>query len=209
MAFNYILPLRIVQAVLALTVLISAAIFVNGDASGSGEGGFMVFNPIFTFLALGYLVAAPLWVQSIHNEWAVLVVEAVCWILWYCPSSPSSLQLTDRLRIRLAGFASMAARITEYSCVTTGDQLCSTISAGKAAAALGAFEWLAFSGSLGLVIYGIVVNRQEGGEEAEEGQVGYGMEGQQQPQQVPQQQMYQQQQVPQQQVYQQGGAYAA
>jgi hypothetical protein len=40
-------------------------------------------QPIFTFLALGYLVAAPLWVQSIHNEWAVLVVEAVTWVLWY------------------------------------------------------------------------------------------------------------------------------
>jgi hypothetical protein len=51
MGFNYILPLRVTQGVLALTVLISAAVFVSHDQNGSGEGGFMVFNvPLFPFL---------------------------------------------------------------------------------------------------------------------------------------------------------------
>jgi hypothetical protein len=36
MGFNFILPLRVVQGVLALAVLISAAIFVSGDRNGSG-----------------------------------------------------------------------------------------------------------------------------------------------------------------------------
>ena len=64
---------------------------------------------------------------------------------------------------RLAGFAALAALIPTYSCNFTGDQLCPTISAGKAAAALGAFEWLAFSATLGLTIWNIVQNRRTGG----------------------------------------------
>lgn len=48
MGFNYILPLRITQGVLALAVLIPAAIFVSNDKDGAGEGGFMVFNVLFT-----------------------------------------------------------------------------------------------------------------------------------------------------------------
>ena len=48
MGFNYILPLRIAQGVLALAVLIPAAVFVSGDSGGSGEGGFMVFNVLST-----------------------------------------------------------------------------------------------------------------------------------------------------------------
>lgn len=44
MGFNFILPLRVVQGVLALAVLISAGVFVSGDKNGSGEGAFMVFN---------------------------------------------------------------------------------------------------------------------------------------------------------------------
>ncbi|CCX04501.1 membrane-associating domain-containing protein [Pyronema domesticum] len=183
MGFNFILPLRVVQGVLALAVLISAGVFVSGDKNGSGEGAFMVFNPIFTFLALGYLVAAPLWVQSIHNEWAVLVVEAVTWVLW------------------LAGFAALAAIIPGYHCSSTGDQLCTGISAAKAATALGAFEWLAFSGSLGLTIYAIVQSRRGVAEEDMEGQ---NMEQQQYPQGAfPMQQQVPQQQIGGQQVYQQ------
>jgi hypothetical protein len=59
---------------------------------------------------------------------------------------------------------------------------------------LGAFEWLAFSGSLGLVIYGIVMNRKEGGMEGgdmPEYNMGIPYEQGQAPPQQPQQ-MYQQ-----------------
>ncbi|KAI5813009.1 membrane-associating domain-containing protein [Pyronema omphalodes] len=183
MGFNFILPLRVVQGVLALAVLISASVFVSADKNGSGEGSFMIFNPIFTFLALGYLVAAPLWVQSIHNEWAVLVVEAVTWVLW------------------LAGFAALAAAIPGMYCVNTGDQLCAALSAGKAATALGAFEWLAFSGSLGLTIHAIIQSRRGGAEEGD--MEGQNMEEQQYPQVVPMQEQVPRQQMGPQQVYQQ------
>lgn len=57
-------------------------------------------------MALGYLVAAPLWLPSIHNEWVVLGVEAVTWILWYerliashCPPVPDG-HTTNLAKIR-------------------------------------------------------------------------------------------------------------
>jgi hypothetical protein len=86
------------------------------------------------------------------------------------------------IRFRLAGFAGLASDIPRRHCISTGDQLCTGLSAGKAATALGAFEWLAFSGSLGLTIYAIVQSRRGGVEE--EDMEGQNMEQQQYPQGV-------------------------
>jgi hypothetical protein len=43
MGFNYILPLRIAQLVLAFAVLVSAAVAVHYDFDASSEPAFMVF----------------------------------------------------------------------------------------------------------------------------------------------------------------------
>lgn len=33
-------------------------------------------------MALVYLVGAPLYLPSIHNQWGVLAVESLAWIFW-------------------------------------------------------------------------------------------------------------------------------
>lgn len=48
MGFDFILPLRIAQAVLALAVLISASVFVSKDVTGVGEGPFIIFDVGFS-----------------------------------------------------------------------------------------------------------------------------------------------------------------
>lgn len=149
---NFILPLRIVQLVLAIIVLGTAAYVVNTSPS-SAEAGYMVFLPIWTFLVLGYLVAVPLFMPALHNEWAVLALEAVTMILW------------------LAGWAALAAVVGNLICLDSyGESAnCPALNAAKAAVAFGAFEWLAFCATLGLVIFGIIKSRKSSGHVDAEG----------------------------------------
>jgi len=145
MGFNWINPLRIFQGVLSLAVLISAAVFVTGDQGGAGEGSFMIFVPLFTFIALAYLVGAPSFFPAIHNSWAALGIEALTWVLW------------------LAGFAALAAMLPRYSCVsdsTTSTKLCGSLNGARAATVLGAFVWLAFCVSLGYYVYQLIQARR-------------------------------------------------
>ncbi|TGZ77737.1 hypothetical protein EX30DRAFT_343800 [Ascodesmis nigricans] len=146
---NLILPLRAVQGVLNIIILGLAAYCV--DITGKGpygwtysEAAFLVFTTIWTLLVLAYLVLTPMFMPKYHNRWAVLGLEAVTMIFWF------------------AGFIAMAASIGGIHCNSRyyGEEACRGINTAKAAAALGAFEWLAWAVTLGLIIQAIIASRR-------------------------------------------------
>ncbi|KAI5805210.1 membrane-associating domain-containing protein [Geopyxis carbonaria] len=153
MGFNFILPLRIAQGVLALIVLGLSAYYTTFLRNTTYAGGpFLLFCSIWTFLALGYLVAAPLWIQAIHNMWAVLGVEIATTLLWFI------------------GFIVAASEFPGMLCDNfdgTGSYNCPGLGSGKGATALGAFEWALFVATLVLCIVEIVRHKKGRGGDGE------------------------------------------
>ena len=79
---------------------------------------FLIFCAVWTFLALAYLILAPMVLPAAHHHFAVLAVEAVTMIFWF------------------AGFIALAAGL-DNNCVSIF-RGCKTAAAGDAFAA---FEW--------------------------------------------------------------------
>ncbi|RPA99988.1 hypothetical protein L873DRAFT_1805761 [Choiromyces venosus 120613-1] len=132
---NPILLLRIIQGVLAIIVLGIAAYVVDLFGGASDSANFLVFDSIWTFIALGYVVATPMFFPNFHNRWAVLGVEAITMVFWF------------------AGFVALAVDINHMKCIV--GFVC-PIPAARAAAAFGAFEWLAWATSLGLIVRALI-----------------------------------------------------
>ncbi|PUU80919.1 marvel domain-containing protein [Tuber borchii] len=95
---NPILLLRVIQGVLALIVLGVAAYVVDSFGGTSDAANFLVFDAVWTFIALGYVVVTPMFFPNFHNRWAVLGVEAITMVFWF------------------AGFIALAVNINQMIC---------------------------------------------------------------------------------------------
>ncbi|KAI9699311.1 MAG: hypothetical protein M1836_002921 [Candelina mexicana] len=131
MAFNFTLPLRVIQAIFALIVLALTAwvASVFHDAfyyhyDSPSQNNFLIFTSIWTFLALAYLLLAPMVMPSLAHKFAVLGVEVLTMLFWF------------------AGFIALAVYISDtiFDYCTGG--FCSGL---KAACVFAAFEWLLFT----------------------------------------------------------------
>ena len=84
-----------------------------------GQINFLLFDSVWTILALIYLILVP-WRFSdtiAHHKFAILAVEALTALFWF------------------AGFIALAVFLSDRVCFG------SVCSAAKAAAVFGAFEW--------------------------------------------------------------------
>ncbi|CAZ84976.1 unnamed protein product [Tuber melanosporum] len=102
---NPILLLRVTQGVLAFIVLGVAAYVVDGYDGAVDAANFLVFDSVWTFIALGYVVVTPMFFPNFHNRWAVLGVEAITMVFWF------------------AGFVALAAGIDRLRCDRQGRRL--------------------------------------------------------------------------------------
>ncbi|KAI5787156.1 membrane-associating domain-containing protein [Geopyxis carbonaria] len=142
---NLILPLRIIQTILSFIVLGLSAYCVDVTVRFDAAA-FLVFTSVWTFLVLAYLLLTPMFYPDLHNRWAVVGLESITMIFWF------------------AGFVAMANSIDHVICIGTG---CRLTSSAKAAAVFGAFQWIAWATSLGLIIHALIQYRK--GENADAG----------------------------------------
>ncbi|KAI4740788.1 hypothetical protein E4T50_08758 [Aureobasidium sp. EXF-12298] len=117
---NFILPIRIVQVILALLVLGTSA-YVSSVYSHS-ETNFLVFTSIWTLLALIYLSLTSWKLERFAHPWIVCGVESLTMLFWF------------------AGFIADAVFIAHLN--TCAGRACS---AAKAATVFAAFEWVLFA----------------------------------------------------------------
>lgn len=126
MAINFSLPLRIVQAVLAIIVLGLTGYVAHWwggywHASSPSEINFLVFSAIWTILALLYLGLSPMFFPNAAHKFGILAVEALTMLFWF------------------AGFIALAVFLSDRVCF---GHVCN---AAKAATVFAAFEWVAFA----------------------------------------------------------------
>ncbi|KAI9752969.1 MAG: hypothetical protein M4579_005401 [Chaenotheca gracillima] len=146
MAFNFTLPIRIVQAIFNVIVLGLTAYVANWYNHPRTSGGspsevnFLIFTSIWTFFALAYLILSPWLMPKIAHPYGVLAAEAVTMIFWF------------------AGFIALAVYISDFLYLCAGN-VCSSI---KAACVFGAFEWLLWSASTVLAAMQVYRSRGRG-----------------------------------------------
>ncbi|KAK7546245.1 membrane-associating domain-containing protein [Phyllosticta citricarpa] len=131
MAFNWLLPLRIAQAVFTIIVLGLVSFVSNWwtnhwFADSPAEVNFLIFTSVWTLLALGYLLLAPWKFPAAAHKYAVLAVEALTMLFWF------------------AGFIAIAVWLDNRVCFGT---VCDS---ARAATAFAAFEWAIFFGTVTL-----------------------------------------------------------
>jgi len=122
-----LLPVRAVQAAFSIIVLGTLAASASDwdhffYYTTPSEISFGIFCAVWTWLALAYLILAPMFVPAAHHHFAVLAVEAVTMIFWF------------------ACFIALAASLGNSNCVSYF-HTCKTAAAGDAFAAL---EWVLF-----------------------------------------------------------------
>jgi len=161
---NYILILRGVQALFAILVLCLSAAGISklGDFRGIfNDSGFpaldfLLFCSLFSILSLVYLVFAPVTLPQIHKTIVCLVIEPLNALFWF------------------AGFIAVAAGEDGMGCNFPGvtDSFGNTYTfiypqgfvtgcqCSKAAAAFGAFSWLLWSVTTGLLVRHFMTERK-------------------------------------------------
>ncbi|KAF2228861.1 hypothetical protein EV356DRAFT_456887 [Viridothelium virens] len=140
MAFNFTLPLRVVQAVFAIIVLGLTAYVANWwggfwHAMSPSEVNFLIFSSVWSLLALVYLVLAPWRFPDAAHKFGILAAEAVTMIFWF------------------AGFIALAVFLSNREC---WGHVCS---AAKAAAAFSAFEWAVFVATTTFAVIHVIRTR--------------------------------------------------
>ncbi|OXV06418.1 hypothetical protein Egran_05814 [Elaphomyces granulatus] len=137
-----VLPVRIAQAVLAIIVLgliANTVSWINGHTLGHSwdSANFLLFCSVWTFfIAVPFLVAMPMFAPQFAPIYAMIALDAVTMIFWF------------------AGFIAVAAQIYSPS-ECTHFNYCRT---AQGAAALGAFEWLLFTGASAMDIREVIVS---------------------------------------------------
>ncbi|KAK8169368.1 marvel domain-containing protein [Phyllosticta citrichinensis] len=131
MAFNWLLPLRIAQAVFTIIVLGLVSFVSNWwtnhwFATSPAEINFLIFTSVWTLLVLGYLLIAPWKFPAAAHKFAVLAVEALTMLFWF------------------AGFIAVAVWLDNRVCFGT---VCDS---ARAATAFAAFQWAIFVGTMTL-----------------------------------------------------------
>ncbi|KAH7409743.1 membrane-associating domain-containing protein [Cadophora sp. MPI-SDFR-AT-0126] len=130
MGFNYgilILPIRAIQAVFSIIVLGTLAYAADRSWDSPSEINFLIFASVWTLLALGYLILAPMKFPQFAHKFAILGVEAVTMIFWF------------------AGFIALADLLDDARCGSRAgrsDKVCRSAIAGCVFAA---FEWVLFA----------------------------------------------------------------
>jgi len=94
---------------------------------------FMIWNFVWTVLALLYLSLAPTYFPNAHNKWVVTAVEAITMIFWFC------------------GWIALASWVGNLSvCFGT------VCGCARGAVVFAVFEWIAWCASFGIVVRAIM-----------------------------------------------------
>ncbi|KAF2182734.1 hypothetical protein K469DRAFT_711419 [Zopfia rhizophila CBS 207.26] len=122
MAINWVLALRGLQAVLALVMLGLMAYVATWWTNhwrqmSPTEINFMIFSPVWTLLALIYLVVAPMKFPAAAHKFAILGAEVLTMFYWF------------------GGFIALAVFLSDRICFGT---VCAVAKAGTA---ISAFSW--------------------------------------------------------------------
>ncbi|OBT67267.1 hypothetical protein VE03_02630 [Pseudogymnoascus sp. 23342-1-I1] len=134
-----LLPARAVQAVLAVIVLGLLADVTTNWFTAS-EVNFLIFNSIWTLLAVAYLVIAPLTFPVAAHKYGILVAESLTMLFWF------------------AGFIALGDLLGAIGCTSRMGKPCGE---PIAATVFGAFEWLLFLGTT--ILAALHVWRTRGG----------------------------------------------
>jgi len=105
----------------------------TAQRSSPSEVNFLIWNFVWTVLALLYLGLAPTYFPNLHHKWAVLAVEGLSVIFWFC------------------GWVAMAAWLGNADvCFGT------VCGCARAAVVFAVFEWIAWCLSFGIVVRAIM-----------------------------------------------------
>jgi hypothetical protein len=106
---------------------------------------------------IAYLTLAPMYYPNLHNRWAVVGCETVTMIFWFVAPFPQS--GGGAKSSRFAGFIAIAdsTKASRFVCIGSG---CNVLRCAKAAAAFGAFSWLAWCATLGLIVDALIKYRK-------------------------------------------------
>jgi len=131
---NFILPIRIVQVILAILVLATSAYVASVYRNGSpSEINFLIFTSLWTLLALIYLTLTSWKLERFAHPWIVTGVESLTMLFWF------------------AGFIAAAVFLSDL--ITCAGHACS---AAKAATVFAAFEWALFAVTTALAVMALL-----------------------------------------------------
>jgi len=142
MAFNWMLPLRLAQAVLAILVLGLSAFVANWYNTSTltaspSQVNFLMFCGVWTFVVVvPYLALAPRFFAKAANKHAILAAEAVTMVFWF------------------AGFVALAVFLSQL--LFCRGNVCR---AAQAATAFGALNWILFAATTVLAAVHIMMTR--------------------------------------------------
>ncbi|KFY52847.1 hypothetical protein V496_08133 [Pseudogymnoascus sp. VKM F-4515 (FW-2607)] len=139
LAETLLLPVRVIQAVLAVIILGLLADVTTNWYTAS-EVNFLIFASVWTLLAVAYLVIAPLTFATAAHKYGILVAEALTMLFWF------------------AGFIALADLLGAVGCTSRRGKACGE---SIAATVFGAFEWLLFLGTT--ILAALHVWRTRGG----------------------------------------------
>lgn len=94
-------------------------------------------------MVLLYMILTPMYFPDMHNRWVVVGLESVTMIFWF------------------AGFVAIADSTKASRFVCFGDG-CRALRCAKAAAVFGAFSWVAWAATMGLIIDALIKYRKGG-----------------------------------------------
>ncbi|KAI9674328.1 MAG: hypothetical protein M1829_003729 [Trizodia sp. TS-e1964] len=126
MGFRWMLAVRVAQAVFAITVLAMSTYVahwyaVDTDTTSAGQINILIFNSLWTLLALSYITLTPRLQPSWHSPTALLAIEVLSVVFWF------------------AGGISLAIFLTQLVlCVG------SVCAAARTACVIAVFQWLLF-----------------------------------------------------------------
>jgi len=141
-ALNVIL--RGVQAFLAVLILVLMAYVVSSWSWwgwSPARANFLLFDAVWTLLALAYLVFAPLHVPTAAHKFGILAVEVMTNIFWF------------------AGWIALAVMLGDSGCGRNSDHC----RAAEAATVFAAIEWLLFCVTMILAALHVTRTRGEYG----------------------------------------------
>ncbi|KAK9433773.1 hypothetical protein V1505DRAFT_352755 [Lipomyces doorenjongii] len=112
----------------------------TGQIGLRGAPGYLLFVSIWTFLALAYIVFAPIYASKLVVwKYAIFTVEVLTNFFWF------------------TGFIAMAAMFGPLPCTSYSRKYTSVCHTGRAAIAISAFAWCSFvatSTIMGIDIFG-------------------------------------------------------
>jgi len=136
----FILPIRVIQAVLAIIVLGLLAYASNSWSWfwSPSSVNFLIFTSVWTLLVVAYLVIAPMRFPAAAHRFGILAAEFVTMLFWF------------------AGFIAVASLLGEIDC---GGSDWGPCKASIAADVFAAFEWLLFAATTIMAVLHVLNTR--------------------------------------------------